>query len=466
MDPSQFETINSISILALRDPTWRIISSLLNPIKLIPTEDRRLRRDWRGLAELCGISGARIPSLSNDVDPTRSVLKLWHEQLKAEATIENFLNHLEEINRFDVKDDISALIAEDIKIYKEQRQNGERVIQIAADIDNQILTTDDVNNIHEGLEPQRYDAFVLFDDDDIQFATELIANLEEKGLKLCVKERDLVGGRCEHDAVIRLIAERCGRVIVIVSSAFLQSNANKFFYSLAQSISIEQMYRKIIPCIYKDCGVLPPELNCYFKLDFRRSGSMWNFWDKLRDSIIATDPDKRRAKLSLPENSLFRGTDTVNVELTPLNALTRSESSSLQRSCVTSHISQTVKFSSNSMSNLPNTEVPEDNIVPSTSTNSLGRYVDNTVRDRNMLSMLKRVKNWVPKSRDKTRIAIANNTQINKPPDVDGDQQSQSRYQVEESIVKENSKSKNKDKEKKKKFSFRWSKKKVALAAA
>ncbi|XP_066247887.1 myeloid differentiation primary response protein MyD88 isoform X2 [Euwallacea similis] len=446
MDPSQFETINSISILALRDPTWRIISSLLNPIKLIPTEDRRLRRDWRGLAELCGISGARIPSLSNDVDPTRSVLKLWHEQLKAEATIENFLNHLEEINRFDVKDDISALIAEDIKIYKEQRQNGERVIQIAADIDNQILTTDDVNNIHEGLEPQRYDAFVLFDDDDIQFATELIANLEEKGLKLCVKERDLVGGRCEHDAVIRLIAERCGRVIVIVSSAFLQSNANKFFYSLAQSISIEQMYRKIIPCIYKDCGVLPPELNCYFKLDFRRSGSMWNFWDKLRDSIIATDPDKRRAKLSLPEN--------------------RSESSSLQRSCVTSHISQTVKFSSNSMSNLPNTEVPEDNIVPSTSTNSLGRYVDNTVRDRNMLSMLKRVKNWVPKSRDKTRIAIANNTQINKPPDVDGDQQSQSRYQVEESIVKENSKSKNKDKEKKKKFSFRWSKKKVALAAA
>lgn len=75
-------------------------------------------------------------------------------------------------------------------------------------IDNLILTTDDVHNISEGLEPQHYDAFVLFDVDDIDFATKLIDNLEEKDLKLCVKERDLVGGKCEHDAVIKLIAER------------------------------------------------------------------------------------------------------------------------------------------------------------------------------------------------------------------------------------------------------------------
>lgn len=63
---------------------------------------------------------------------------------------------------------------------------------------------------------------------------------------------------------------------------------------------VEQRRRKIIPCIYKDCDYIPPELNCYFKLDIRRSGPMWNFWDKLRDSIVG--PEKPRAKLSLPEN--------------------------------------------------------------------------------------------------------------------------------------------------------------------
>lgn len=112
---------------------------------------------------------------------------------------------------------------------------------------------------------------------------------------------------------------RCARLIVVISPAFLESNANKFFYSVAQSISIgefpgrnpetgekrrnfaEQRQRKIIPCIYKDCGKLPPELDCYFKLDFRRSGALWNFWEKLRDSIIV--PEKARRKLlSLPEN--------------------------------------------------------------------------------------------------------------------------------------------------------------------
>lgn len=105
--------------------------------------------------------------------------------------------------------------------------------------DKLILTIDDVTNIEKGLPLQNYDAFVLFDDDDIVTATELIEKLEkEYKLKLCVTERDLVGGSLEFDAATRLITERCNRLIVIISPEFLESQANKFFLKFAQALGI------------------------------------------------------------------------------------------------------------------------------------------------------------------------------------------------------------------------------------
>lgn len=102
-----------------------------------------------------------------------------------------------------------------------------------------ILTIDDVKNIEEGLPLQTYDAFVLFDDDDIMFATQLIEKLEkEYKLKLCVTVRDLVGGTLEFDATTRLITERCNRMIVIISPAFFESQANKFFVMFAGALGI------------------------------------------------------------------------------------------------------------------------------------------------------------------------------------------------------------------------------------
>lgn len=87
--------------------------------------------------------------------------------------------------------------------------NGKTVAAFDLDLDRHILTRDDVFRMQEGLEPQLYDAFVLFDDDDIAFATEIIDNMEKNfDMKFCIKERDLVAGGSEHDAVIKLIAER------------------------------------------------------------------------------------------------------------------------------------------------------------------------------------------------------------------------------------------------------------------
>lgn len=55
--------------------------------------------------------------------------------------------------------------------------------------------------------------------------------------QLCTKD-DLIGGQFEHEVVMNLIADRCNRLIVIVSPAFFESPANTFFTNFAQAIAI------------------------------------------------------------------------------------------------------------------------------------------------------------------------------------------------------------------------------------
>lgn len=51
--------------------------------------------------------------------------------------------------------------------------------------DPNILTRDDVKLAKEGLPPQRYDAYLLFDPSDINFALQIIERMEEDyGLKV------------------------------------------------------------------------------------------------------------------------------------------------------------------------------------------------------------------------------------------------------------------------------------------
>ncbi|XP_018575417.1 myeloid differentiation primary response protein MyD88 isoform X2 [Anoplophora glabripennis] len=372
-----------ITIRALRRGSRNVISTLLNPIKIIPN-DKGLPRDWQGLAELCGISGEKIPSLQQDPDPSNKVLHLWSEEDKNESTIDKFIIYLEELDRFDVIEDISPLIEEDINYFK---QNTSEFSSKYPDLDSDkyILTIDDVNRRSEGLEPQTYDAFVLFADDDIDFATELIETMEKQyNLKLCVKGRDLVGGGFEHDSVIKLISERCCRLIVILSPAFLDSSANQFFYSFAQAIGIEQRQRKIVPCLYKNCGKLPAELSCYVILDYERTNKLWkNFWYKLYNSIRT--PEATSAVVG--NVNLIRSSSQYNPSSNRclLNPEQENPSPDSLRSL------NQVKFKSmGDLDSIDNQKImPEECMTESNSANSLGAYSEKT---RNNASLYKRIK--------------------------------------------------------------------------
>ncbi|CAG9817406.1 unnamed protein product [Phaedon cochleariae] len=281
--------MSDIPVRALRRETRNLLSSLLNPEKIIPTV-QGLPRDWQGLAELCKIKGEQIPSIQRSDDPTAKVLELWCEKTNPESTIENLINFLQNLDRFDVLDDITPLLEKDTEYYI-ANPNGYPIDAVEFEDDSNILTYDDAERQKQGLSLQIYDAFILFDDDDIAFATDIVIKLETQyNLSLCVKDRDMVGGHLKHDSVIRLISTRCKRVIVVFSSAFLESPTNKYFCSLAQLEGIENCYRKIIPCLYKPC-TLPLELRAYHLLNFNRSEKLFgNFWDQLFKSIKGATP--------------------------------------------------------------------------------------------------------------------------------------------------------------------------------
>lgn len=155
------------------------------------------------------------------------------------------------------------------------------------DPDNDIITTQDLECRDKDLPLPIYDAFVIFDNKDVEFATELIERCENMGYSLCVKDRDLLGGLSfESEAILNLLSQRCNRLIIIVSKAFINSPMQIFITNFAQALGIEQGKRKIIPCLIEECP-LPQMLRYCFRLDFYRNNKLFNFWDKLDKSLKA-----------------------------------------------------------------------------------------------------------------------------------------------------------------------------------
>lgn len=188
--------------------------------------------------------------------------------------------------------------AEDANFFLSKSQTADKTNSsmyeiVKADPDNDIITMQDLECIEKGLPLKIYDAFVIYHDKDVEFASELIERCENIGYSLCVKERDLLGGLSfESDAILNLLSKRCNRLIIIISKAFLNSPMEIFITNFAQALGIEQGKRKIIPCLLEPCD-LPQMLRFCFRLDYYRSNRLFNFWDKLDKSLQATTEVKK-----------------------------------------------------------------------------------------------------------------------------------------------------------------------------
>lgn len=299
--------LSTVPLVGTSIVSKQIIATMLNPMKVLPS-DNGLPRDWRGLAHLLELNGDIMSLLVSHSDPTTYMLTML-EKNKKNITIKNFQVMMEQIDRWDIVDDTEAIFECDAAKYLEQQQRAQESADLIDNcVDQEVLTLGDVHRLGQGLETQYYDAFLLYAEEDVSFANEMVQKLEtEYKLKLCLKDRDLVGGIAfEHEAVMKLISERCNRLLIIISPSFLKSSANKFFLNYAQALSIEKRQRKIIPCIYERCE-LPFQLKYLSTLDYNRRG-LYDFWARLHDSIQASN--------SINTNSITQIRNNITKEVT------------------------------------------------------------------------------------------------------------------------------------------------------
>uniref|UniRef100_A0A2M3ZIM9 Putative tir domain protein n=1 Tax=Anopheles braziliensis TaxID=58242 RepID=A0A2M3ZIM9_9DIPT len=279
---------------ALSNRSRELLAGLLNQRRIFASEEGYFR-DWRGAFDVIGIPKRFHALVENNPSPTKCLLELWDQEsanCKRPASLAQLQEVLGCIDRWDVVDDTSKSFEEDAVKFLLKQQSSSRVEmkQTTDDLeDMDIITRDDT---HE--RKQHYDAFILYADQDIEFASKMVAKLEKRGMRLCLRDRDiLAGGNCEHAVLIRLITERCRRLVVLISQAFLESPLYTFTVTFAHALQIEKRQRKVIPCVIEKCEV-PQHLKFTFMLDYLRQRELFNFWDKLTDSV--RDPAKIPAK--------------------------------------------------------------------------------------------------------------------------------------------------------------------------
>lgn len=277
--------LSKVPLSALDHRSYQLISALLNKKKIFKSEEGYYR-DWRGLFQVLKLDHYHKAELDNHANPTKRILDLWQESICG-ANLKELQNALGQIDRWDVLDDSNKLLCKVAEKFLSNQSNEFHRTDAAGlncllESDEDMITKDDTRH-----KKQYYDAFILFADSDIEFATKIMERMEDRKLKLCVKDRDLLAGiNFEHDAIIKLISERCRRLVVVISKEFLKSPLHTFFVMFAQALQIEQKKRKIIPCVYERLD-LPANLKFYFILDYKRSNKLYNFWEKLEDAIKA-----------------------------------------------------------------------------------------------------------------------------------------------------------------------------------
>jgi len=275
----------------LQPSTVSLLSVQLQQQKLIPSCEGHLR-DWRGVAELSGLASNHhvFQKIKNSQEPFAEIFDNWKKL--PNANISELWDILEKIDRFDVRDDTGEKILEDVKIAAATAAKKGLDLKnlTAAETDNgeEALTMEDLDCLNSGKPLPVYDAFVLYGEDDQELVREIVTNLEAQGLKIVIKDRDLLGGTFEHAAVMELISSRCTKLLPVFTPSFFSSEYNKFLANFAQHFSLEnpgKITSKIIPIVNDQRCDIPANLSMYHKLRYDPNNTMFNFWEKLVRTI-------------------------------------------------------------------------------------------------------------------------------------------------------------------------------------
>lgn len=234
-------------------------------------------------------------------DFTQRIINAWSaEKGSCNSNFADLLEILRRIDRFDVVDDFLPSLEADAEHFWDVRNR----IELPPALLPQLITADDRRSAEQRTKLVMYDAFLLYADQDEEFVGQIVDFLTDQNMRLCSRNDLLGGSSFEHDAVMQLIANRCRRVIIIVSNAFLTSAANTFLSKYAQHIGIEQNQRKIVPCQKEECAI-PTHLRYLFHLKYFKDGKLLKFWEKLLEAVQVApeeliDPQYEYTHVKLP----------------------------------------------------------------------------------------------------------------------------------------------------------------------
>jgi len=297
-------TSPSAPLWVLQPSTVSHLSVMLHEPKLLPSPGGYLR-DWRGVAELSRLTDNLhvYQKIKNSADPFTELFNHWKKL--PEANVSDLWEILDKVDRFDVRDDTEEKIRTDIKVAEENAAKKDLELKnlTAAETTNgeEALTMEDLHCLNSGKPLPDYDAFMLYDEDDSDILSDIVRNLEAQGLKIIVKDRDLLGGTFEHAAVMQLISTRCKKLVPIFTPSFFSSEYNTFLANFAQHLSLENNPRKvtskIIPIVGDQRCQIPSNLGMYCKLKYDPNNTLFNFWERLVSSI---DPSAKYNPLNAP----------------------------------------------------------------------------------------------------------------------------------------------------------------------
>ena len=160
------------------------------------------------------------------------------------------------------------------------------MIQFEDEKIDQNLTIDDLC-IDSNQEQTIYDAYVSYADCDLPFVQNLCTFLESSqiGLRLFIRERDLLVGTMQFHAFAELMEKRCKRLLIVLSPEFLNSAECEFQTRFTMSLQIQERQRKLVPIVYRQCE-LPALIRFLSKIDLSRGDQIpqWT-WRKLIFSL-------------------------------------------------------------------------------------------------------------------------------------------------------------------------------------
>lgn len=299
-----------IPLHALRTSVRRFLSKYLD-VEGAMYGDRF--NDYNGLAELAGFDYKDIQNFQRHRSPTEQLLHTWGNRPDLHPTCENLVKYLLQLDRRDILTDCRDFIVKEIEEFKKNTSNllkqTDRFSQIPQqrNENGSRLNEDEVISVEDAVNGARgdmhyWDAFVIYNPEgkDLSFVKQMADILEgpEYNLRLFIPWRDDLPGTAQHEVTAKLIAERCRRTIVILSTDFHKSSVADFQLKFAQCLSPGARSKKVIPIRINMCGI-PSILKIVTVCDFTKEETIEWAWPRVAAVLKSPlNPDPRQYSVS------------------------------------------------------------------------------------------------------------------------------------------------------------------------